>query len=169
VDATEVHRDLPKAGEHMELREAGSPVEKGGARPRDLLRPGTNVEVHGLRRGGPLQVDGQGAEHTGRRAGASEGEAWYELRSCQSQPHAQDRHAPFGQGDSVLQRALVEGVGRELGQDRVHAVLDLQANRPHTQHDLHTAHAGTSMFITVNRDSICYHPYFVLFLRVHGS
>ncbi len=38
---------------------------------------------------------------------------------------------PLVAADAVLQRPLVEKVGRELGQFRVHAVLNLQPERPH--------------------------------------
>ncbi|RUS31225.1 hypothetical protein BC938DRAFT_478226 [Jimgerdemannia flammicorona] len=40
---------------------------------------------------------------------------------------------PLLGGDAVLQGALVEHVTRELGKARVHAVLNLQANRPDAQ------------------------------------
>ena len=38
-------------------------------------------------------------------------------------------------GDCVLEGAIVEGVGRELGQGRVHPVLDHQPNGLHSQQD----------------------------------
>jgi len=38
-------------------------------------------------------------------------------------------------GDCVLKGAIVEGVGRELGQGRVHPVLDHQPNGLHSQQD----------------------------------
>lgn len=37
--------------------------------------------------------------------------------------------------DTVLQRALVEHVGREFRQARMHAVLHLQTDRPVPKHD----------------------------------
>lgn len=40
---------------------------------------------------------------------------------------------PVGPGDSVLQRALVKAVGRELGQVGVHPVLDLEADGFHSE------------------------------------
>jgi hypothetical protein len=41
----------------------------------------------------------------------------------------------LGSGDSVLERALVEHVGGELGEARVHSVLDLETDRSVAEHD----------------------------------
>jgi hypothetical protein len=56
------------------------------------------------------------------------------------QRYTASAYAPLRKCDPVLQGALVEGVGGELGQNGVHAVLHLQPNGPHTQHNLHQDH-----------------------------
>ena len=44
-------------------------------------------------------------------------------------------YGSLSEGDCVLEGAIVEGVGRELGQGRVHPVLDHQPNGLHSQQD----------------------------------
>lgn len=85
-----------------------------GERRADVQGSTCAVEVGSAGRG-DLLVAGLGVEHGGPR-GSGPGEV-------QGPPGA------LRGGDAVLQRALVERVGREAGQGRVHAVLYRQAGR----------------------------------------
>lgn len=57
-------------------------------------------------------------------------------RRCRLRPREVDVLAqPLRRGDTVLERSFVEHVGGELGEARVHAVLDLETDRTVAEED----------------------------------